>query len=206
MWSAAILAGGRARRLGGQDKSALIIDGVRLLDRQLAALRPLTDRILIVGYPGPVPEPCSVVSDLRPGTGPLGAIVTALSVATTDRVLVLAADMPFLTTAFLDFLARVDQTAEAVVPVTGTRWHPLCAMYRRLAAPTLEAALDRGERIVRDAVARLHPILVGEDRLAPYDPDGRVLANVNTPEDLDHWRAMAGNRTAATETSQTTSR
>ena len=81
MWSAAILAGGRARRLGGQDKSALIVDGVRLLDRQLASLRPLTDSILLVGYPGPAPASCVVVSDHKPGTGPLGAIVTALSAA-----------------------------------------------------------------------------------------------------------------------------
>ena len=97
MWSAAILAGGRARRLGGQDKSALIVDGVRLLDRQLAALRPLTDRILLVGYPGSAPPSCTLVNDHRPGTGPLGAIVTALSVATTERVLILAADLPFVT-------------------------------------------------------------------------------------------------------------
>ena len=36
MWGAAILAGGRARRLGGPDKSALIVDGVAVIDRQLA--------------------------------------------------------------------------------------------------------------------------------------------------------------------------
>ena len=40
-WSAAILAGGRARRLGGQDKSALIVDGVRFIDRQREALQPV---------------------------------------------------------------------------------------------------------------------------------------------------------------------
>ena len=48
-WSAAILAGGRARRLGGQDKSALIVDGLRFIDRQREALQPLTDRIVLVG-------------------------------------------------------------------------------------------------------------------------------------------------------------
>jgi molybdopterin-guanine dinucleotide biosynthesis protein A len=131
MWSAAILAGGRARRLGGQDKSALIVDGVRLLDRQLAALHSLTDTILLVGYPGPAPASCVVVPDHRPGTGPLGAIASALSVATTERVLIVAVDLPFLTTAFLDFLARADEDADAVVPVSGGRWQPLCAMYRR---------------------------------------------------------------------------
>src|SRR5262245_40152266 len=139
MWSAAILAGGRARRLGGQDKSALIVDGVRLLDRQIAVLRPLTDTILLVGYPGPAPASCIAVADPRPGTGPLGAIPTALSAAPTERVLILATDLPFLTTAFLSFLAKADENADAVVPVSGGRWQPLCAIYHRRARPTFDA-------------------------------------------------------------------
>jgi molybdenum cofactor guanylyltransferase len=207
MWSAAILAGGRARRLGGQDKSALIVDGVRLLDRQIAAVCPLTDTILLVGYPGPAPASSVVVPDHRPGTGPLGAISTALSIAPTERVLILAADLPFLTTAFLEFLARADENADAVVPVSERRWQPLCAMYHRRVAPLLDAAIDRGELAVHAAVARLNPTLIADDRLAPFDPEHRLFANINTPEDLGHWRVSIGrNRTAAPETSQTTSR
>jgi len=38
MASAAILAGGRASRFGGRDKSALIVEGLPILDRQMAAL------------------------------------------------------------------------------------------------------------------------------------------------------------------------
>ncbi|HEV3140712.1 MAG TPA: NTP transferase domain-containing protein, partial [Vicinamibacterales bacterium] len=52
--SAAILAGGRATRFGGRDKSAIVIDpqeGRTILDRQIDALRPLTDDIMIVGRP-----------------------------------------------------------------------------------------------------------------------------------------------------------
>lgn len=217
MWSAAILAGGLARRLGGQDKSALIVDGVRLLDRQLATLRPLTDTILLVGAPGTVPPDCRVVEDLRPGTGALGALYTALQRSPTPRLLVLAADMPFVTRSFLAYLAAVDVHAPAVVPVSGGRWHPLCAMYARTAADSLAAALDRGDRVVRDAVAALDPRLLTETELAPFDPDGRLFANLNTPDDLARWGASpAGgadpdhsrgrHRTARIEASQTTDR
>jgi molybdopterin-guanine dinucleotide biosynthesis protein A len=38
MPSAAILAGGRASRFGGRDKSALVVEGQPILDRPLAAL------------------------------------------------------------------------------------------------------------------------------------------------------------------------
>ncbi|HMB78543.1 MAG TPA: molybdenum cofactor guanylyltransferase, partial [Vicinamibacterales bacterium] len=49
MHSAAILAGGQATRFGGRDKSALLVDGRTILDRQIAALAPLTADLLIVG-------------------------------------------------------------------------------------------------------------------------------------------------------------
>ena len=114
MWSAAILAGGRARRLGGLDKSALIVDGMAVIDRQLAVLRGRARNIVLVGFRGPGPAPCPVVDDLTPGAGPLGALVTALMSATTDRVFVLAGDMPFVTAPFVEYLATLSH-ARAVV-------------------------------------------------------------------------------------------
>ena len=187
IWGAAILAGGQARRLGGLDKGALLVDARSILDRQLAVLRGLADTIVLIGLRGDRPAPCPVVADLRPGTGPLGAIVTALTIATTERVLVIAGDMPFVTAPFIDYLACVDPGARAVVPVAGGRWHPLCAMYARAAVTDLNAALDRGERTVAAAVSALNPRLVGEAELARFDPGGRLLANLNTPADLARW-------------------
>jgi molybdenum cofactor guanylyltransferase len=211
MWSGAILAGGQARRLGGRDKSALLVEGVSILDRQLASLRGVADTIVLVGFRGSYPAPCPVVDDLRPGTGPLGALFTALATATTDRVLVVAGDMPYVTAAFFKYLAEVDPASSAVIPETDGRWHPLCAMYARSAAGFIEAALDRGERAVTPVVAGLKPHLVGGDELARFDADGQLLANLNTPGDLMRWRAQSaapdgGKRTAPPETSQTTTR
>ena len=48
MFSAAILNGGQATRFGGRDKSALIVDGRTIRDRQIAELSLLTDDILVV--------------------------------------------------------------------------------------------------------------------------------------------------------------
>lgn len=191
MWSAAILAGGRAQRLGGLDKGALVVDGVSVIDRQLAVLRGRARSIVLVGFRGPGPAPCPVVDDLAPGTGPLGALVTALSSATTDRVFVLAGDMPFITAPFVEYLATLAQSARAVVPVSDGRWHALCAMYARDAAGELAAALDAGERTVAAAVERLQPRLVIGEELAPFDRDGRLLANLNTPGDLTRWNARS---------------
>ena len=130
-----------------------------------------------------------MVDDLTPGAGPLGALVTALMSATTDRVFVLAGDMPFITAPFVEYLATLAHSARAVVPVSAGRWHPLCAMYARDAAAELSAVLDAGERTVAAAVERLQPRLVTDDELAPFDRDGRLLANLNTPDDLARWGA-----------------
>jgi molybdopterin-guanine dinucleotide biosynthesis protein A len=218
-WSAAILAGGRARRLGGQDKSALIVDGLRFIDRQREALQPLTDRIVLVGYRGAHPAPFPVEHDRWPDTGPLGGLATALLTATTDRVLVLACDLPCVTTQFLAFLADVDPGATAVIPICDGRWQPLCAVYGRRAADTLVAALARGDRAVAPAVSQLQPRLIGRDEWAPFDRSGHLLANVNTPDDLARIRQRessmtnaardgvnAADRTAGSEASQTTKR
>jgi molybdopterin-guanine dinucleotide biosynthesis protein A len=47
--SAAILAGGQATRFSGRDKSALVVDGRTILDRQLSELSSLTGDVMIVG-------------------------------------------------------------------------------------------------------------------------------------------------------------
>lgn len=187
-WSVAILAGGQARRLGGQDKRALLIDGVTILDRQLAALRPLTCDITLVGG-GQAPEPAlTAIADLLPGTGALGALYTALATATSRRVLVLACDLPFVTTPFLEYLLRVAPDAAAVVPESPAGAQPLCAVYQRDAASSLRATLDEGDLSVRNAVARLDPRRLSTGELRPFDPDGWLLWNVNTPG--DHSRAV----------------
>ena len=46
--SAAILAGGAARRLGGADKSALVVGGARIIARQLAVLASVTSDVRVV--------------------------------------------------------------------------------------------------------------------------------------------------------------
>src|SRR5262249_3905399 len=98
MASAAILAGGQARRFGGRDKSALLVGGRSILERQLDVLGRLTDDILLVGTSA-VPTPVAIrgVPDRVPFSGPLGGLDAALDAARDDRVVIVACDMPFIT-------------------------------------------------------------------------------------------------------------
>ena len=196
MWTAAILAGGQARRLGGLDKSGLTIgsgpSAHSILDRQLTVLRSLTTDILIVGGAARGGrEGLTIVPDRVAGAGALGGVYTALMEARTDQVLVIACDMPFLTAPFLAHLASLGGASsdgrpiDVVVPRDRHGRHPLCASYHRRCAPALKARIDRGALRVGDALEELSVREVEPEELSTFDPDGRLLLNVNTPDDYE---------------------
>ena len=187
MWTAAILAGGQARRLGGLDKSALAIGAGTVLQRQLAVLDGLTPHILIVGRERMDGHPrLRTVPDRIAAVGALGGIYTALLEAPTELVLVIACDMPFLTAPFLQLLAtraEAEPDADAVVPRDRRGRHPLCATYRRRAAAVFKARIDAGTLRVLDALEAVAVRELGPDEVEAHDPDGSLLMNVNTPDD-----------------------
>jgi molybdopterin-guanine dinucleotide biosynthesis protein A len=96
---AAILSGGRARRLGGADKSRLRVGHATILERQLDALAGVAGRVFVVtGDPAAFEgRGLRVVPDRLPDAGALGGIYTALVEAQSPSVLVVACDLPFLT-------------------------------------------------------------------------------------------------------------
>ncbi|MGE0392272.1 MAG: molybdenum cofactor guanylyltransferase [Vicinamibacterales bacterium] len=183
-FSVALLVGGRGRRLGGTDKSALVVGGRTILERQVDAARAVTPSVLAVGsMTGHGPAGLPLVPDLLPDGGALGALVTALVAAPADVVVVVAGDMPFVTGPFLRWLAERLGPADAVLPQDAGGRHPLCAAYHRRAAAPLRVAVDAGVRRVQDAVGTLRCVTVGPEDYREFDPDGRLLLNINTPGD-----------------------
>jgi molybdopterin-guanine dinucleotide biosynthesis protein A len=192
--TAAILAGGRGTRLGGVDKSALVIDGQRLIDRQLAVLGRLADHLLIVAtQPGRFAAlGVPVVSDLVPDSGALGGLHTAISAASSDLTLVVACDMPFLTEAFLQRVVEgAGPDVDAAVPCVDGRLHPLAAAYRRTCLPPLARRLEARRLRVVDFLSDVTVRQIGQEELTALDPDGTVLFNVNTPDDVAVAAALA---------------
>ena len=197
--SAAILVGGRARRMHGVDKSSLDVDGLPILERQLAVLRQLSDDLMIVtrrgapregdassqGKSGPFARPgLRIVSDEISDAGPLGGILTALVHAHAPVTLVVAGDMPFLSLEFLRHLAARVEGVDVAVPRTADGYHPLCAAYAQSARPFVERQLALGVLKVSALFATdLRVAELGPAELAGFDPEGRMLSNVNTPHD-----------------------
>jgi molybdopterin-guanine dinucleotide biosynthesis protein A len=188
--SAAILAGGRARRFGGADKASLVVGPARIIDRQLAALAAVTRDVRIVTsdpsrYGG---IGVRTIPDAIAGVGPLGGIYTALLDAAHERVLVLACDLPFVTAAVLQRLVAESQAEEidAVVPRSARGLEPLCALYRTRCAGAAKELIEAGVLPAARLLDRVRTRVLGPEVLAPYD-DGSLFENVNTPH--DHERA-----------------
>lgn len=170
-----VLAGGAGRRMGGVDKAALRVGGVALLDRVLAAARPVCARLVVVGPVRPT-EVAGVefVAEPEPGGGPVPAVVAGLQATTgCDVVLVLAADLPLLRTRhLLGLVAALDgEEAAAAADVGGA--NPLLAAYGVPELAARVAALGPG-----DAAVRLLPRGVVTVDLGPG------TLNVNRPQDL----------------------
>jgi molybdopterin-guanine dinucleotide biosynthesis protein A len=178
--AAAILAGGRGLRLGGVDKPLLRVGGQRIIDIQLAVLRPLVGEIVIsansdayagLGLP--------VIGDEQVGQGPLAGLLAVLEAVSAEVVLVVAGDMPALAPAPLELLLAA-RDADVVCPRIGGRPEPLCARYRRALAPTIRARLAVGERALHTLLAAVDTLYLDETCFA----DLGFLRNLNTPEDL----------------------
>ena len=197
-----LLAGGAARRFGGQPKGLARIDGVRIADRVLAALRGASTRQLVVAndpaaadwFPGD-----RVVADETPGLGPLGGLATALRAADGSPVLVVAWDMPFVTAELLRELRRRGEAgARAVVPVHGVEgWaEPLCAWYAPSVLSTCGALLEAGARRASALLDALLPgaETVGDDELARFGDPARLFTSVDTPAALAALGGTLGSR------------
>ena len=191
MTSAAILSGGHARRLGGQDKRGLVVDGRTILRHQLEALRPCVGRIFIVGGVGTIPDEwlgdivVQHVADRVAERGPLGGLDAALAAAGDDAVLLLACDVPYVTTALLSHLIRVCDGVDAAVPRTERGYHPLCAVYAQSCATAVRRRLEHSTLRMRDLLGDLRVRTVEFEELTRYGAPERLLANINTHADLD---------------------
>lgn len=195
MASAAILVGGLARRFHGRDKGALVVDGRSILARQIDALSALTDDILLVGRTSGPGEPgLRVVPDRLPGAGPLAGLDAALAAARDEHVLVLACDMPFVTTAFLAHLLSLAPNAEAVVPRTDRGYHSLCAVYSRACHERVTRRLAEGHLALKDLLREVQVQTVERDAIARYGVVERLLANMNTPADVHELETLLGHK------------
>lgn len=183
-FSGVVLAGGASRRMGA-DKATLVVDDTPLLTRVVCALRAAgADDVLVVGGGPGAADAAGAVgarfeADRWPGEGPLGGLITGLSLIATELAVVAACDLPDIDPEVVHELARAlagDEKLDGVVPTVDGRSQPLLAAYRRRCADALAPAFAVGQRRLDEA---LHVLVI--DRPVR---DERSFADLDTPADL----------------------
>jgi molybdopterin-guanine dinucleotide biosynthesis protein A len=189
-----ILAGGRARRMGGGDKALLPLAGRPLIAHVLARIAPQAGPLAISANGDPrrfAGFGLPVIADGAPaGAGPLAGVLAGLAWAASigaPTLLTVPADTPFLPPDLVARLAAAggpDGFAIAATPgADGPGLHPTVGLWPARLAATLAAALAGGERRV-GAWARANGCA-----LAAF-PEAGAFFNVNTPADLARAEAM----------------
>lgn len=175
-----VLAGGRARRMGGTDKTLLVVDGRRLLDTALDALAGAAQRV-VVGGAGAVPGAARVSED-PPGGGPVAALAAGVALVRSPVCVVLAADLPFVTAAHVAALVTGLRDGSVCLAVDADgRDQPLLAAY---ATEALRQALptDPHGASMRTLLASLAD--QGEVRRTVLAGDPAPWFDCDTPADL----------------------
>jgi molybdenum cofactor guanylyltransferase len=174
--------------MGGVPKGLLLRSGRPLLAELLGLAPRFADVFLVTSNPAPYAAfGVRTVADVIPDRGAPGGVHAALVEARTPWVLVLAADMPFVTAAVIDVL--LSERAPAVDAVgfeVHGRLEPLLACYRTALAAEWGAALPSSPSF-RDLWQRVRARVLTEDRLARVDVGCRAVLSVNTPEDAEAY-------------------
>lgn len=149
---AVILAGGLARRMGGQDKGLVMLAGRPMVDHVLHTVRPLVSQVVINANRHPkeyaafgVPVVPDTLADHQ---GPLAGLAAGMDALDTDLVLMCPCDSPFLQAGLCEALldACRETRCDLAVAHDGERLQPVFLVVRRELRNSLQAFLDAGER------------------------------------------------------------
>jgi len=188
MKSVAIQAGGESRRMG-QDKALLPFLGATLIERVINRVASLGDEILITtNHPEEYKDfKYPLFRDILPGTGALGGLFTALSVARSPIVIVVACDMPFVNVDILmESIEKLQSSkVDVVIPKTTKGYEPFHAVYRReTCLPAIQSVLESGERRLISWFSKVNITPIPESELLLHDPQRIAFRNLNTKEDF----------------------
>ena len=185
-YTAVVLAGGKAARLGGQAKPQLEVGGRTMLAAVLAAVSD-ADRRVVVGPRQPVPDDVVLVRERPPGGGPVAALRAGLAEVSTDVVALLAGDLPFLTgTLIADLRERLAGDGVLVVDEGGRdQW--LLGVWRTAALRGAVAGVS-GPTSMRRVLA---PLIAHRVRPVPVPGEPPPWLDCDTPADLARARQVA---------------
>ena len=190
---AAVLAGGASRRMG-VPKAALPYGRTTLLAHQAERLSEIFEDVLVVAKeaPGIDAGPSRLVLDASPVRAPSHGLVRALE-EVSDRVFILAVDLPVVTAGVLRAIAQrsLASPAPAILPWADGRLQPLAAVWRSSVLPVARQRIARGDLSLHGLAEEVGGEIFPEETWRAIDPSGNSFANLNTIEEYAAIRERA---------------
>ena len=181
-----ILAGGKASRMGGQDKGLLVLKGKPLWEYVAHAMAPQVGHIVISANRNLESYRASglpVYQDqLVDFPGPLAGMLSVMQQCESEWCLFSPCDTPYIPDNLLERLRAECKSTNPVWVHDGERDHPTIALVNRINAPQLQDYLNRGERRVMVFMREVGGHSVD------FSDTKESFVNVNTPEDLARWQ------------------
>lgn len=149
--TAIILAGGASSRMG-KNKALLSLGEYTVIEWIVSELMKLTDHVLIVTNSSDDFQflDLPMVEDEWKGKGPLAGIQAGLHDSKTEKNLVVACDMPFISADVGRILLDgLEDDFLAVVPQFAGRLHPLFAAYHKKVHKMIQPSLSSGDLSMR---------------------------------------------------------
>src|SRR3954467_6801521 len=161
-----ILAGGKSSRMG-TNKALLTIDGKTVIERIVDQLDQIVDEIIVVTNHFQDYEflQLPMVEDKWKEMGPLAGIEAGLNASKTERNLIVACDMPFISIQLGTYLLSCLKDYQAAVPEISGQLHPLFAAYRKEVCGTVTQSLEQNQLRIRHLLHSIHVKIVKEELL-----------------------------------------
>ncbi|MEW6178414.1 MAG: molybdenum cofactor guanylyltransferase [Chloroflexota bacterium] len=193
--SVVVQAGGESKRMGS-NKALLPFLGQPLIVRVIERIKPIAEEILITTNQ---PQDLTFLhlplySDILPGFGALGGLLTALTVSTSPLTAVVACDMPFVSPELLSYQAQLLEKEEwdAVIPKGEQGFEPFHGVFRTTTCRwAVQQVIDKGEKKVIAWFPLVRVRFVEGDDLNRFDPLGYIFMNVNTPGEFETAERLA---------------
>jgi len=192
-FSIAIIAGGKSSRMG-TNKAFVELAGKPLIQHILERTANLeqAETILVTNTPDEYAHlKLPMVADVVPDKGALGGIYTAIRQSKTSYVLVIACDMPFISTELLRYMIAQANDYDVIVPRVDGYPQGLHAIYSKSCLQPIEAQFEKNELKVISFYSKVRVRYFDEDDYAKFDLNLVALMNINTPEDLEKARKLA---------------
>lgn len=190
---AAVLAGGASRRMG-VPKAALPYGRTTLLAHQAERLSEIFEDVLVVAKEsaGFDAAPARLILDRTSVRAPIHGLVRALE-EVSDRVLILAVDLPIVTAEVLRAIAErsLASPAPAVLPWADGRLQPLAGVWRAAVLPAARERIARGDLSLHGLAEEIGAEIFPEEIWRAIDPSGNSFANLNTIEEYAAIRERA---------------